>query len=64
MELQKKIFGDLQLANYYNVSRSTISRLKKAGKIPFGLIGSRRYFYYIDDLDNVFYHSLKGGERE
>ena len=63
MQSHERLIGDQGCADHYHVCRSTIHRLKKAGRLSFIKIG-RRYFYSIDELDRLFHHSAKGGERE
>ncbi len=58
MGTHEKINGDLRAAKYLHVSRTTIHRLKKSGRIAFTQIGGR-FFYSQSDLDNIFYHPMK-----
>ena len=53
----QRFYGDKELANYLNVTVQTISRQKKAGKIPFHRVG-RKYYYLRSEVD----YSFKGRE--
>lgn len=50
---EKRFVGDKELADYLDCTIQTVSRLKKAGKIPFHRYG-RKYYYLRSEIDLAF----------
>jgi len=48
-----RFYGDKELAKYLNCTVQTVSRQKKAGKIPFHRYG-RKYYYLRTEIDEAF----------
>jgi len=55
---EQRFYGDKQLGEYLNCTIQTISRLKKAGKIPFHRYG-RKYYYLRSEIDKAFKGRVK-----
>lgn len=50
---EQRFYGDKELAKYLNCTVQTVSRQKKAGKIPFHRYG-RKYYYLRSECDLAF----------
>lgn len=55
---EQRLYGDKQLGEYLNCTIQTVSRLKKAGKIPFHRYG-RKYYYLRSEIDKAFKGRVK-----
>lgn len=55
---EQRIYGDRGLAEYLNCTIQTVSRQKKAGKVPFHRYG-RKYYYLRSEIDKAFKGRVK-----